>query len=103
MRNYFKASGVHFFFNDNDADDTLRAFELADAVGTEVSMWKVPEHAGPWDRVGVIGHRLRGEILAELGVALEEDVELLTRELAMLDHEYLCVGRLTVPPQLVAA
>jgi hypothetical protein len=103
MNNYFKVRGQFFFFNELDADDAQRAFDLARAVSNDISMFRPPRSVGPWDRVNVIGHRPRKQILSDIARTTSEDkLFWLKDELKNLDMAYFEAGRDCVPLSLVA-
>lgn len=92
--NYFKVSDQFFFFNDKDMDDTVRAFDLALAAGTDLAVFKVPVVMGPWDKIGVVGYRLRAVILRELSLTTDtERLLFLQEELEHLDNAFVVAGR----------
>lgn len=94
VSSYFKSSGQFFFFNDSDVYDTVRAFTLALAAGTDVSVYRVPFVAGPWDKIGVVGFRLRKDIVQEISMTEEADrLASLAEELSHLERAYVRAGR----------
>lgn len=94
----------YFFFNDRNEDDTLRAFQEAQTVSNNISVYQPPRNTGPWDRVGIIGHRRRGQILADMSrTAQSLELFFLKEELESLDRIYYEAGRDTVPVTAVAA
>lgn len=104
LNNYFVAGGLYFFFNSSDRPGTQKAFDLARAAGPRVAVYTVPKNPGPWDRIGLVGHRSRSEILKDLaGSTAPLAIDFLREELDRRDVAYLKAGRLTVPPQAVAA
>lgn len=91
---YFKISDNFFFFNDADMTDTVRAFNLALAAGTNVSVYRVPTVSGPWNKIGIVGYRMRGDILAELATTTDAERQLYLREeLCHLDRAYVRAGQ----------
>jgi len=104
--NYFKCSdGQLFFFDDTVVEDITRALKGAREVSEEVSVYRITPIPGPWDRLSVIGHRKRGQIISDISNTADdsEDLPYLYNELALLDNAYYAAGRTSVPVQAVAA
>lgn len=106
MRNYMKVvegKRVHIvFYNDVKVRETETAFKEAMAFAqgdvNKVSLYKLPVNPGPWDRAGLVGHRRRGDILADIGTEQNpEELEWRESELQRLDNEYYAAGRDTIP------
>lgn len=109
MRNYFKvSSGQFIFFNGSKVADTSNAFSRALLLVkndlSKISVYQLPDNGGPWDRVAIIGHRRRGEILGDIA-GERNALELETRqaELDRLDRLYYAAGRDIVPTFEVVA
>jgi len=108
MRNYFKVAAALVFFNSSKVHDTQVAFEQAMAKAgndiNQISVFELPDNPGPWDRCGIVGHRRRGEILADIN-SEKNAVELEYRqdELERLDRQYYSAGRDIIPLFEVAA
>lgn len=98
----------YFFFNDVSIKQTAKAFEAAAQVVSgdlsKLAFFQPPVHAGPWDRAGIIGHRRRSAILADIvGEEDPEELDHRRQELERLDATYHAVGREKTPVDLVAA
>lgn len=97
MRSYFKGpNGKLQFFDDGDLKSIRTAYDRSQAT----SVYTVPRISGPWDRVAIIGHRSRRQILADL-IMYPSD-ESLYDELTAISERYNEVDRVA-PPTVVAA
>ncbi len=99
---YFKTLiGTFHFFTTEDLSSVRRAFDAAKAICGVVSVFRVPAMSGPWDKLGVIGHRTRQQILGDMSSTKDRDeLARLKRELDGVSQQYLKVGR-CLPPQSV--
>ncbi len=104
MKNYLKTkSGRIFTFVDTVPESLESAWLAAVFDGTPICIYRPARFEGPWDTCPVIGHRTRGEVLADLSMESDEDeLDRLHDELSSLDYEYQRVGR-RVPLTAVAA
>lgn len=111
MQNYLAVRDgktvTHIFFNGAKVTETQAAFDkalrLASNDTSRLSMYAVPFNAGPWDRIALIGHRLRGDILADIANTPDPlEAALLNDELDDLDNKYLNAGRDTIPLAVAA-
>lgn len=97
ITNYFRSQDNIFTFNDRDRVDTERAFDLARAGDATVCVFKVPKVHGPWDKVAIVGHRLRASITFDVKRTKDTDrLYWLQEELRNLDREYTNAGRTQV-------
>ncbi len=102
-RNYLKAGTKFFFFAANSPESAQDAFDRARLEGKPLSIFNVTPFAGPWDRVNIIGHRSRADILQDLGRTNDDDNRFwLSEELQAVNARYQDAGR-AVPITSVAA
>lgn len=107
MKNYVKAAGVFFFFDDAKLAETQRAYAAALCCTVsldEVAFFQPPADEGPWDRACIIGHRRRVAILTDIvGEQDANELDWRRQELERLDQAYIDAGRDKTPVELVAA
>lgn len=117
MKNYFKVTEYNadrkisfdkqVFFNDSKIRDTQEAYakavEISNNTPSKVSVYELPPNPGVWDRVGIVGHRRRGQILLDIETETGEEKEWRVHELRRLDGAYFDAGRDRIPLFEVAA
>ncbi len=107
VTNYFKGPREQYFcFIDrvpNSIESAYAAAVLAAGPEETISVYHATIHAGPWDRLPIIGHRARKDIWQDLGavIADADERERLLSELYAVDAAFAEVGRST-PLQAVA-
>lgn len=83
ISNYFKVGkGQIYTFDDSDAESTQYAYErVRPFIDLErVSMWRMPTRLGPWDKLGLVGHRSTDEILADMQATTDDEERSILRE-----------------------
>lgn len=98
--NYFKCADKFFFFNEGEA---ATAYEEAKKLNLPIGIMQPTRRPGVWDRVQIIGHRPRRQIVEDLKRCRTEDSKArLHVELDALEKCYTDAGR-TFLPLMVAA
>ncbi len=83
--NYFKiierneagdGTTAHFVvFDDTTLANTNAAFVEACQYNGHISVWRMPEFPGSWDSVGLIGYRMRSDILLDIRLSTQTHAE----------------------------
>lgn len=109
MRSYFKAvlpnkTSHTVFFEDSILESIQDAFALiCEIPNARISVFKPTPIPGPWDAVGLIGHRTRDQIKTDMSRTTNaESLFWLKEELDAVDAAWLDAGRETVPTAVAA-